>query len=549
MAFPGDRKYKLSLPIIVSNILGALNFDGVYFINQDCLPDAMITLGGEFGLQQAGLDLAISTDEAGEFRLPLQVVRCELNATPANSLVEVWFRIPDVSSLVDTPVWLWWGSETEVLPADNADYGKYDVWNAITNSTGTSIPFATWTAVHFDELSTDPTPQFKDSSGNGHDFQPDGTSTRITQLPGRGQLFSGTYAYCSDAWSPGLNDFCYINTLARDTSLSYWGGDFSLTVSGSGTTTYQYGDFYSSVEQSGSDTNPLCVSSLSRDGDSITVNNNIANAVNTGNAAISFSVTNFILCPGYSDCNISLLLVLDSAPNINWLRANVSNILTPTSFFNITNSIQNAEILATVIFQDLNTDSKVRIYEQPHPQGWAINFTGARDGYLSDEYFTCSVVTPNDLVLNYYYYFGTDPNISGADGYFVESDGYTDIQIATSTENVINSTDYISASRIGTYLSVYNDYNGSVTAPTYTGAEGIVTLLQIGGVSTDEIDGVDSSVGDWVANYSVLKPRRAIIQMIHLNYKPKRYSAILSVNGLVVPAGALQVDDTIYSNP
>jgi hypothetical protein len=555
MAFPGNRKYKLSIPVLSSMITGDFNFDFPVFINHDCLPDAAITLNGVQAINQYGTDLAASSDEAGENRLALQVVSCNLSAIPSDSRVELWIRVPvdTISTITGASIWLWWGDSTENLPANTENYGTHDVWNGITDSTGGSIPVSTWGVWHFNEVPSNPVPQFKDSSGNDHDVSLSGTITQTEFLPGSGVSTTLGLGTTTGTFAPGIGDFAFVHNsrLLGSTNWMFSVGDVGTTGFRSSCTpnsdyTLRIGSEAWAVWDF---TSYDCFAAVSRSGTSVLSQINNSNYNWTGTDQDINASTNFNIIASPSILTSFVLLML-SAPNSYWLRASWDNINSPTTFVNITNSIQSAEIIATITFQDLNAESKILITEQPHQQIWQLNLTNARDGYITDEYFTCSVITPENVTLNYYYYFGTDPEIVGADGYNIpRNDGYTATQLATSATSIINNSSYISASVNDTIITIYNDYNGLTTIPVYTGTEGLITLIQLGGWVSTEIDRVDSSIGDWVASYSILKPRRAIIQMIHLNYKPKRYSTILTTSGLTVPAGALQVEDAVYLNP
>lgn len=558
-------------PIKASIITGELNFDGIYCLTHADFPDDTtndgninpiegITLGGASAMQQGATDLAFSLDEAGNTRLALEVVRAELSATPANSRLEVWVRVaPAPSDIVDTDIWAWWGDEAETQPAVTAPYGRNDVWNG---TTGTGVPVVTNRVNHFDELATDPTPEYKDSSGNGHHAQTNGTNpTRVDLTPGRGQ--QGAALVSVDELVPGTADYAVVifcsrttNTTAFDPYYQYNGGNPPYCggyISGSayrvdiGTQRYDF-------TWGNAITSPL-MAMMSRDGDSVTVvGNDQYNATRTGYASESPGIagkqTEFA---NQSAITYSMYWVMMSAPNVAWGIALYRNVVAGT-LFDRTYGIQPAAVYSTILFDSLNAGTEVRVYEEPHPQIWTLDLDAATPAGLANTYVAFQI-QGSSAASDHYIWFrnngsGTDPAPGGTGHRVDTATGDTDAEMAEAAQAILTAITDLGATFDGTVITVTNDRNGELTTPADGGTDATITLTQCGGTDATEIDGIESSTGtSWTANYSILRPRRAMIVMLSIAYENVRYSTILTTAGLVVPAGALQREDRNYYNP
>lgn len=218
--FPGDRAYKLKLTIPNETILGDIVNDGLFRVTHISLPDAFLTLGGAQAPQNKGADIAASLDEFGITRIPCYVVRCDLNATPANSRVQLWVRRQDVSDVADTDIWLWWGSETATPPAIDDDYGRNDVFDG---TTGTGAPVAAWGVWLFDEDPSDPSPCYIDHTGQGHGADANGTVARVDLMDVRGALVGdGGGIKQSGTWTPGTGAMSLLWAGALGTDGQTW---------------------------------------------------------------------------------------------------------------------------------------------------------------------------------------------------------------------------------------------------------------------------------------------------------------------------------------
>lgn len=571
MAFFDDRQYKLYLPIKTTSVPGALNLDGLYVITHANLPAKMITLGDPLALRAGAVDLIITADGLALNRLAVDIIRCDLSATPANSRVEIWVRVPNVQYGSETPLWLWWGSSIVSLPADNAAYGKYDVYNPISNSTGNSVPYSTFTALSFDELKSNSLPQYKDRSGRNNDASSQANdTTNIEMIPGNGIRTTNGSIICTSNFAPRTGDWSIIFVgFFEDTSgYNYWffGSDYwNCVQAGSGNFRGDFGSgFGGFVTYSAKTTSS--VFSMTRSGavgfgmwDELVG----TNPINISSASYDTISALLIKRNSTTPANMSCCFVLYSAPNSDWLKTLSRNINSST-FWDTSYLIQNTddtfpEVPAYILFQDIKPNTKASIMEKPHPHKWYVDFTGARsDGYINDEYFKFTTLDSNYLSLRYCLFFGTNPYLTytrpdGYDGYYdgyhVDSDGYTDIQIADSVKSTINTLGYVTAERSGAIVTVTNSINGSVYTPVYYGSEATIDIIQNGGVLDNVIDQIDNTIGDWTATYNVYRPRLITIQMVNNYYKYIRYKYIVDLNGASVPAGALQSNDIVYLNP
>lgn len=564
MPFPGNRTFKLRRPIKASVITGELNFDGVFCLTHadfiDFAPNA-ITLGHADAMQQGGVDLAVSSDEAGNNRLALEV-RCELNATPANSRLELWVRVPFVSDTIDTDVWLWWGDETESLPAVDADYGRNDVWNG---TTGGGAPIVTWGGWHFSEDPNGPTPQFVDFSGNSRHATlstgPAASNIYLARVCGISiPTNEGNYRSitANAANTPGLGDFSIISIVEGTSATGHvyindgTNGVSTRYTSLSVNAYVECGDGNAQFDTSRADANLLA---MTRAGGNISQITNSSTADKTNGAAASFSSgSNFAIIKNFeTDRKVGFTLVTDCGLNSHWVRAIYNNLI-GTSIWDNTYTPVPAAVTATIDFDALNAGTEVRVYEQPHPQVWSFDLDGATPAVLALNYIQFQIQGESSASECYFWFrldgAGTDP-APGGTGYRVDVvTGDTDAEMAEAAQAVLTAVTDLGATVSGTVVTVTNDRNGELTTPVDGGTDAPITLIQCGGTATDEIDGIESSAGtSWTASYSILRPRRATIAMLSIAYENVRYSTILTTAGLVVPAGALQREDRNYHNP
>lgn len=130
MAFPTGWSRRVALTIDDTHI--GSNLSGfVLYVGRANLPNAMCDPSSSAAAQTNGGDIRFSVDSAGATQLPCEVVAFEHDsATSAgDASIELYVRLPSVSSTVGTVVYLWWKpATTETQPAVTDTYGRNAVW-------------------------------------------------------------------------------------------------------------------------------------------------------------------------------------------------------------------------------------------------------------------------------------------------------------------------------------------------------------------------------------------------------------------------------------
>jgi hypothetical protein len=216
-----------------------------------------------------------------------------------------------------------------------------------------------------------------------------------------------------------------------------------------------------------------------------------------------------------------------------------------------------AAVERDIFFDGIPAGSEIRVYEVPHAARWIVDFADLTPADMDGVGFTFQV-QDDGSVSDHNLWFDLDdgsanPSLDGTAHEVDVSTGYDDSDIASAAQTVLDAISNISATVSGTEVTITGDYNGTVVAPAddeLVGTGALFTIIQIGGTSTAEITGIESTTGDsWTGLYLVEHPRRAIITMMNLEYKFLRYQQVLPTAGLTVPAGAILSEDYVYSNP
>jgi hypothetical protein len=127
MGFSGwGRRCEL---IIQSSQVDETVSDFPVLITEDCLPLEMFDADGTYPALNGGGDIRFSSDEAGDTRLSLEVVRFVTNNNPALGEAELWVKVLSVSSSSNTSIYVWYNKSGESQPARDASYGSDDVWS------------------------------------------------------------------------------------------------------------------------------------------------------------------------------------------------------------------------------------------------------------------------------------------------------------------------------------------------------------------------------------------------------------------------------------
>jgi len=128
MGFPNGWKRKVKLTIQSTKVSGDVsNFPTL--LTRANVPAEMLTSGGAFACKSGGGDIRVSSDVYGINPCSVEVVVCELNANPALAQLEVWVRVPFISSANDTDIWLWYGNPDATANANTHALGRNAVWS------------------------------------------------------------------------------------------------------------------------------------------------------------------------------------------------------------------------------------------------------------------------------------------------------------------------------------------------------------------------------------------------------------------------------------
>jgi hypothetical protein len=558
MAFPGDRAWKLDRAIPSASLTGTPDYDGWVRLSEASFPDAALTAGGKWGIQNGGADIAASTDALGETRLAVHVVRCSIDATPANSRIELWVRYPALLDSADNPLWIWWGSSTEALPANDADYGRDDVWNG---TTGGGTPPTAWAVYHFEESPLDSAPQIKDASGNGRDVGINsGTWSRAEGVCGRGwALDSGSPLLkvgSATSFSPGTGDFALLAFKQHAAT-----GDVIFNALSSPSCFFRtYGASLNGVAHDwASEADGTFGVYARRNGTTLAATLNTSSYSQTHESFdydFAFASVTPSVCSATEGVGntFGFTAVLFCTPSVSWYRAWYDSITDEANFYDQSGDVQAASIPTSILFDGLQDGSQVWVFEEPHPQEWEIDCTGLDVATLDGVYFTFSVKNSGGTT-DYYGWFdlddgSADPAPAGTGVEIDVATGDTDDDIADAVQAALAAvTDLDAAIRADTFVTVTNERNGATDPPTAGTSGADVSLIREGGSASTEIDSISSSAGDWTADTYASRPRRVRIAILSLEYVNVRYTMTIQPGANTVPAGALQTEDRVYANP
>lgn len=178
--------YYCLLTIQASKVSGDLSNFPV-LLTQDNLPSAMFDSDSGAGALNGGGDIRF-IDSSGN-QLPCEVVSFVTDPDPANGTAEIWVKVPSISSLVNTDIYVYYNKAGETQPAPDSTYGSENVWNS------------TYKLISHDGGLTDSTSNSNDGNAQGG----------ITSGGATGQIGAGT-TY------DGNNDNFEVNSLVSDVS-------------------------------------------------------------------------------------------------------------------------------------------------------------------------------------------------------------------------------------------------------------------------------------------------------------------------------------------
>ena len=156
MAFPTGYTLKASLTIDHTKATADLtNFP--VLLNKNNLPANMIDSDSGQSAANGGGDIRFSSDSAGSTQLACEVVSFVTATDPANAIIEVYVKIPSLSSSTDTVFYVWWAGPDSSQPAANDTYGSQNVWDSNFGI-----------VMHLDEQGNGTADEYKDSTANGY---------------------------------------------------------------------------------------------------------------------------------------------------------------------------------------------------------------------------------------------------------------------------------------------------------------------------------------------------------------------------------------------
>jgi hypothetical protein len=129
MAFPTSYKYRASLTIDYTKVSADLT-DFPVLLNKDNLPANMLDSDLATAALNGGGDIRFSSDINGSTQLACEVVSFATNSNPASADIEVYVKIPTLSSSTNTVFYVWWGGPDTAQPAADNAYGSENVWDS-----------------------------------------------------------------------------------------------------------------------------------------------------------------------------------------------------------------------------------------------------------------------------------------------------------------------------------------------------------------------------------------------------------------------------------
>jgi len=162
MTFPAGWNRRCELVIQSSEVSSALT-DFPLLLTEYTLPSEMFDADGSNPAQNGGGDIRFSSDAAGTNQLPCEIVSFVTDNDPSNGTAEIWVKVPSVSSVSNTSIYVWYNtSGTDSQPAVTDTYGRNAVWSDYA-----VVEHGSDAAVH------------TDSTGN-HSWSVSGTPTTTT---------------------------------------------------------------------------------------------------------------------------------------------------------------------------------------------------------------------------------------------------------------------------------------------------------------------------------------------------------------------------------
>jgi hypothetical protein len=214
-------KWKAKLTIDNTKVGADLTNYPVY-LTVGNVPPLMVDANGGKPCIDGGGDIAFSSDISGVTELSREIVNCQIDDNPALALVQIWVKVPAVSSSVPTVFWIWWGKVGATQPAVGAAFGRNSVW------TGPAFG----AVLHLSENNTTTAGNYVDSTGNGNTFN----SPTNAKTPTRTSWANGKLGYSQDMDDVNNDNIGRAGALTGITSDTFTGSVWVRRTSTSGGT-------------------------------------------------------------------------------------------------------------------------------------------------------------------------------------------------------------------------------------------------------------------------------------------------------------------------
>ncbi|MFA6039776.1 MAG: hypothetical protein WCV62_02345 [Candidatus Peribacteraceae bacterium] len=100
-------------------------------LTEENLPSEPCDADGSYPAQDGGGDIRFTTDADGNNQIPLEIVTFATNNNPALCDVEMYVKVPSISSSTGTYLYMWYNTgETNEQPAASSTYGSEYVWSS-----------------------------------------------------------------------------------------------------------------------------------------------------------------------------------------------------------------------------------------------------------------------------------------------------------------------------------------------------------------------------------------------------------------------------------
>jgi hypothetical protein len=152
-------------------------------------PILMMTVNSYMSARPDGGDIRFTNDAEGLDEIPFDLVNFSASTDPRNSRAEIWARVPSLSTVIDTSIYMWWGNSSATAYESSATYGRYNAING-------------WEMIYHGNGSGD----MQNTRSTLHTLTNYGT-TEVDGVIGKARNFNGINNYLSMALTSGTPNF------------------------------------------------------------------------------------------------------------------------------------------------------------------------------------------------------------------------------------------------------------------------------------------------------------------------------------------------------